>query len=160
MERRLGTPRAIALGLVAGSVALVASDRAPQRRQASSATVGDALWLGAAQAAALAPGVSRSGATRSAARALGFTREAAAELSADIALPVLAGATALKGARLLQRRPPRGAAIALGAGAAAAFASTAAALRLRRREPPPAAFAAYRTVLAAAVLAVRHTSGR
>ncbi len=96
----------MAAGLVAGSVALVASDRAPQRRDASGATLRDALWIGLAQATALIPGVSRSGATRSAARTLGFTREAAAELSTEVALPILVGATVLKGVRLAQRRPP------------------------------------------------------
>ena len=162
VERRLGTPRAMAVGLLAGSALLVVCDRAPGHRAAADATAADAVWLGLAQAAALVPGVSRSGATRSAARALGFTREAAAALSAEVALPVLAGATVLKGVRLAQRRPPARTVSALAAGAAAAFASTSAALRLRRREPPAAVWAAYRAALAAAVLAadrrVRHTS--
>ena len=95
----------MALGLVAGSAALVAADRSPQARAAADAGLADAAWLGLAQAAALAPGVSRSGAVRSAARARGFTRAAAAELAAETALPVLAGATALKGVRLAARRP-------------------------------------------------------
>ena len=164
VEQRLGKPRSMAAGLVAGSVALVASDRAPQRRGASGATLRDALWIGLAQATALVPGVSRSGATRSAARALGFTREAAAELSTEVALPILVGATVLKGVRLAQRRPPAQALVALGAGTAAAWASTTVALRLRRREPPPAVFAAYRIALAAVVIAtdrrVRHNRSR
>jgi len=155
IERRLGGPRAIAAGLLVGSVALVIGDRAPAHRSAAAASVADALWLGAAQAAALAPGVSRSGATRSAGRARGFTRGAAAELSIEVALPVLAGATALKGLRLARRRPPRRTAGALAAGAAAAAASTAGALRLERAATvPPAAWAAYRSVLALAVLAL------
>jgi len=158
VERRLGTPGAMAAGLLLGSAALVVSDRAAERREVAG--VADAAWLGLAQAAALMPGVSRSGATRSAARALGFTREAAAALSAEVALPVLGGATLLKGVRLVQRRPPPAAVVALAAGAAAAFASTSAALRLRRREPPPVVFALYRAGLAAVVLAVRHNRSR
>ena len=155
IERWLGGPRAIAGGLLAGSVALVVSDRAPGRRGAADAGVADALWLGAAQAAALAPGVSRSGATRAAARARGFTREAAAELSAEVALPVLAGAATLKGLRLARSRPTARTAAALAGGAVAAVASTAGALRLERAATvPPAAWAAYRSVLALAVLAL------
>jgi len=158
VERRLGTPEAMAVGLLLGSVALVASDRAGEHRDVAG--VADAAWLGVAQAAALLPGVSRSGATRSAARALGFTREAAASLAAEVALPVLAGATLLKGIRLVQRRPPAATVAALAAGAAASFASTTAALRLRRREPPALVFALYRAAFAAVVLAVRHNRSR
>ena len=100
------------------------------------------------------PGVSRSGATRSAARARGFGRREAAELSREVALPVLAGAAALKGARLFARRPPAATVRALAAGTVAAAASTWAALRLEREaEPPLAVFAAYRVVLAAVILA-------
>jgi undecaprenyl-diphosphatase len=165
VERRLGTPRAMAVGLLAGSAALVLTDRAPERRSSQEATVADAAWLGLAQAAALAPGVSRAGATRSVARARGFTRVAAVELSAGVALPVLIGAAVLKGVRLAQRRPPAGAMTAFGAGMAASAFSTLAALRLQRRvSVPPAIWAAYRTGLAAAVIAadrrVRHNRSR
>ena len=164
VERRLSTPAAMAAGLVAGSVALVAADRRAQARGAGDARAGDALWLGLAQAAALAPGVSRSGAVRPAARARGFTRTAAAELAAETAVPVLAGATALKGLRLVQRRPPRRAVAGLAAGALAAAGSTLAAARaVSRWEPPAAAWAAYRIALAVAVCsdrAVRHNGRR
>jgi undecaprenyl-diphosphatase len=153
IERRLSAPGAMAAGLVAGSVALVAADRRPQERTAGDAGPADALWLGVAQAAALAPGVSRSGAVRSAARARGFTRTAATELAAETALPVLAGATALKGARLAARRPAGRELAALAAGALAAAVSTAAARAVARRAEPPAwAWAAYRVALAGAVL--------
>ncbi len=158
VEERLGTPRTVALGLVAGAVAMVVADRAPARR--SEPGLIDGLVLGVAQAAALIPGVTRSGATRAAARARGFGRVEAAELSREVALPVLAGATALKGLRLIGRRPPRGTVAALAAGAAASAASTAVVRRLR--EPPLAVFAAYRVALAGAILAawrVRRTSG-
>jgi undecaprenyl-diphosphatase len=152
IERRLSAPGAMAAGLLAGSLALVAADRRPQARAAREAGLADALALGLAQAAALAPGVSRSGAVRAAARARGFTRSAAAELAAEAALPVLAGATALKGVRLARRRPPAGSLAALGAGAAAAALSTAAAGQLvRRAEPPAWVWAGYRVALAVVV---------
>src|SRR5436190_3098302 len=73
IETRLGTPRTIAAGLVVGSVAMVLADRAPERRTVEQAGVADGAWLGAAQALALIPGVSPSGATRAAARPAPFT---------------------------------------------------------------------------------------
>jgi undecaprenyl-diphosphatase len=155
IERRLGTPRSIAFGLLAGSAAMALADRAPASRGAADAGAADALWLGAAQALALIPGVSRSGAVRAAARARGFARADAAQLSRELALGVLAGATALKAARLAQARPPRARLLTLGAGAAAAAASSLAALGAARRlgdREPLAAWAAYRTAVAGAIL--------
>lgn len=156
IEARLGTPATVAAGLVAGAAAMAVADRMPRRRDAAAAELADGGWLGAAQALALIPGVSRSGATRAAARARGFDRSSAAALSREVALPVLAGAAALKGVRLVRRRPPATTVRALGAGAAASALSTWAALRAERAlaaDAPLAAFATYRTVLAAAIVA-------
>jgi undecaprenyl-diphosphatase len=157
IQRRLGTPRTVAFGLLAGAAAMAAADRTPERRGADDARAADALWLGAAQALALIPGVSRSGATRAAARRRGFDRPAAAALSREAALPILAGATALKAVRVARRRPSAATLRALGVGTAAAAASTAAALAVERRlaaRAPLAGWAAYRAGLAAAILAV------
>ncbi len=96
-------PRTIAAGLVAGSVAMVAADRAPQERGPGDATPLDGLFLGLGQAAALAPGVSRNGATLAAARWRRFTRPQANLLSRTVALPVIVGASVLKGTRLRRR---------------------------------------------------------
>lgn len=54
----------------------------------------EAVWIGVAQAVAIAPGVSRSGATIAAALLLGFTREAAARFSFLLAIPIILGAGA------------------------------------------------------------------
>ena len=51
-----------------------------------------ALLIGLAQAVALIPGVSRSGATMTAGRATGLSREAVAKYSFMAALPIIAGA--------------------------------------------------------------------
>ena len=155
IEARLGTPLTVAAGLVAGAAAMVAADRVPGRRAAGEAGVADGARLGAAQALALIPGVSRSGATRATARARGFDRRAAADLSREVALPVLAGAAVLKGFRLAERRPAAGTLRSLAAGAAAAAVSTYGALRVEKAlaaDAPLAVWASYRTALAAVIV--------
>ncbi|HZK15848.1 MAG TPA: undecaprenyl-diphosphate phosphatase, partial [Solirubrobacterales bacterium] len=112
--------------------------------------------LGLAQAAALAPGVSRNGVTLAAARWRGFSRDQANLLSRTIALPIIVGATALKGARLRRRGASPALRRSMAIGTAASFASTLASQRLiglveRDRALWP--YAAYRAALAAAVLA-------
>ena len=142
IEARLGR-RAVAGGQMAGGLALVLVDRAPGRRVERDAGPRDALLIGIAQALALVPGVSRNGATLTAARLLGFQRADASRMSRDAALPVILGATALKLARL--REAPPGPAHA--AGFAAAFASSLAATRLIPRIdrlPSHAPFGVYR----------------
>ena len=124
IESRLGTPPTIAVGLIAGSVLMAAADRQPQIRHHEEAGAVDALWLGVAQAAALIPGVSRNGATLAAARFRRFTREDANRLSRHVALPVIAGATVLKGVRLKRRGLPPATALPFAVGAFASFGST------------------------------------
>jgi undecaprenyl-diphosphatase len=163
IEERLGGPGSVAAGLAAGGIAMALADRRPARRRSADATPADAAWLGLAQAAALVPGVSRSGMTRAAARVRGFDRAGAASLSREVALPVLTGAAVLKGVRLLQRRPGRATVRALAAGTLAAAASTTVALRAERAfsgRMPYAVWAAYRLGLAAAILAVRQNRSR
>ena len=154
IEAHLGGPRSIAAGLVAGAAAMLAADTRPQERGPGDAGVVDGLALGLAQATALVPGVSRNGATLTAARARRFTREHANLLSRTVALPVIVGATALKGARLRKRGVAPDLRRAMVAGVAASFASTLASQRLiglveRDRALWP--YAAYRIALAAAV---------
>jgi undecaprenyl-diphosphatase len=153
IERRLGTPATIAAGLLAGAGLLALGDaRGASSRARDEAGLADALALGLGQAAALWPGVSRNGATLAAARARGFARPDAWALSRHVALPVIVGATVLKGVRLARRGLPRDALAPFAAGVATSFASTLAAAPLARRDPPVAPFVAYRTALAAVVL--------
>jgi undecaprenyl-diphosphatase len=170
IEGRLGGPRSTATGLVAGAIALALADRARPRRACwgprtcrragarprASAGPGDGLALGLAQAAALFPGVSRRGATLSAARARGFGRTDADILSWQAALPVILGASTLKGTQLAGLELTPGARGALLAGGAAAFVSTLASARLLRREPRDRrsllACSAYRCLLATLVI--------
>jgi undecaprenyl-diphosphatase len=92
IEERLGGPRSLAAGLVAGSAALVLADRAPERRREEDAGPRDAALLGLAQACALVPGVSRSGATMSAGLSLGLDRVAVTRLSFFLSIPALTAA--------------------------------------------------------------------
>jgi undecaprenyl-diphosphatase len=154
IEGRFGTPPTIAGALVIGAVAMAWADRAPQERSHPEAGACDALLLGVAQACALVPGISRNGATLAAARARRFTREDANRLSRHAALPVIAGATALKGWRLKRRGLPAGTGVPLAAGALAAFASTLGSTWLIRqveRDRSLLPYAAYRVALAALV---------
>ena len=156
IERRLGGPRTTAIGLLAGAAAMVIADRRPQRRGRGEATTLDGLALGIAQAAALAPGVSRNGATLAAARWRCFTREQANLLSRTVALPIIVGAAVLKGARLHGRGTDPSLRKAVGVGVAASFASALASQRLIRQVERDRAlwpYAAYRAGLAAIVLA-------
>ncbi|HET6508899.1 MAG TPA: undecaprenyl-diphosphate phosphatase [Baekduia sp.] len=156
IERRLGGTRATAAGLVAGSLAMLVADRRDRgSRPAESATTRDALALGVAQACALWPGVSRLGLTLAAARTRGFSRDASFALARTAGLPVVAGATLLKGVRLAQSPPPPALRAPFAAGVAAAFASTLAAAPLRR-VTALAPWAAERIVLAG--LAVRRSA--
>lgn len=154
IERRLGGPEVIAVGLAAGALAMLAADRRPQDRGPGDAGPLDGVALGLGQAAALVPGVSRNGATLTAARARRFTREQANLLSRTVALPVIVGATVLKGARLRRRGVAAGLQRAMATGVCASFASTLASQRLialveRDRALWP--YAAYRLALATAV---------
>jgi undecaprenyl-diphosphatase len=158
IERLLGGPRSIAVGLAAGAVAMAVADAraaGSDGRACDDARAADGLALGLAQAGALIPGVSRNGATLTAARARGFGREDAHALSWNVALPVIVGASVLKGGRLLSHGVPRRARAGLALGGASAFVSTLASVRALRgsaregRSLLP--YAVYRCLLAGAV---------
>lgn len=155
IERRLGTPATIAAGLIAGSAAMAWADRAVQERTHEQAGALDALCLGLAQATALIPGISRNGATLAAARARGFTREDANRLSRHVALPVIAGATLLKGTRMRRRGLPAGEGAVLVLGGVASFGSTLGftwLIRQVERDRSLVPYAIYRAGLGTAVL--------
>ena len=94
----LGEPWQIAMLLAGFAIVLWIADQQPARRGVGSLGLRDAAVIGAAQAAALAPGVSRSGITISAARFLGLDRDAAARVSFLLLIPITFGAVAFKGA--------------------------------------------------------------
>ena len=93
----LGEPWQIAILLAAFAVVLWIADRRPARRDIEHLGRRDAVIVGVAQAAALAPGVSRSGITISAARFLGVDRDSAARISFLLLIPITLGAVLFKG---------------------------------------------------------------
>jgi undecaprenyl-diphosphatase len=75
-----------------GGVLWLADRRAGSLAESGVVSLRDALLIGFAQALAIVPGTSRSGATISMALFLGHKREAAARFSFLLALPITAGA--------------------------------------------------------------------
>jgi undecaprenyl-diphosphatase len=93
VETAFREPRLVAMTLVAGAVVLWLADRLGSRtRPIEAVTFRIALGIGAAQALALIPGVSRSGISISAGLFAGLDREAAARFAFLMATPITAGA--------------------------------------------------------------------
>lgn len=91
------TPALTAVALIAmGAVLWIVDARASQRQTLAGMGWRDAVLIGLAQACAIVPGVSRSGATMTAARALGYDRADAATFSFLMSMPITAAAAALK----------------------------------------------------------------
>ena len=160
VETTLRSPLIIVVTLVGVSLLMVAAERAAKMR-AMSLPVGEmtlthALVIGFAQASALIPGVSRSGATITAGLWSGYSRADAARFSFLLSTPVIAGACALKLGHLVNGMP-EGEAAAFAAGAVASGLSGYAAIAFLIRylaKRPLYVFAAYRVVLAAGILCV------
>ncbi len=75
--------------IVLGILLLVADKLGRHDRQVDNITIRDGIIIGFAQALALIPGVSRSGATMTAGMALGFDRAAAARYSFLLSVPAV-----------------------------------------------------------------------
>ncbi len=91
----LATFNALMLFL-AGLVLLFADKTSRQTRDLGSVSAKDSILVGIGQALALVPGVSRSGATLTAGRFLGFNREDAMRFSFLMSLPISLGAIVFK----------------------------------------------------------------
>lgn len=95
IETQLRDIRVVAAGLVLGSLVFWLAERmANGQRTIASLGPLDALAMGAAQAVALVPGVSRSGITISAGLGLGLRRAEATRFSFLLATPVIGGVAA------------------------------------------------------------------
>ena len=93
VERAFASPATVSAFLLITAALLYAGERLGRpRRDLRSLTVTDALWIGLAQALALLPGVSRSGATMAGGLGRGLHRREAARFSFLMSVPVFLGA--------------------------------------------------------------------
>jgi undecaprenyl-diphosphatase len=97
IESHLGAPWQIAINLAVFAGLLWLADRSAQTRKLEDIGLWTALGVGAAQASALMPGVSRSGITITAGRFLKLDRDSAARLSFFLLIPIVFGAVLYKG---------------------------------------------------------------
>lgn len=95
IETTLRSPVVVAVALAVGGAGLIAAERfGARQRGEESIGYGEALAIGVAQASALVPGVSRSGATLIVAMLFGLRREAAARFVFLLSLPAVLAAAA------------------------------------------------------------------
>ena len=126
---RLGQPWMTAvLMIVFGLVLWLVDHTAKLDRDLDSLSWGGALIIGAAQALALAPGVSRSGITMVTGLLVRLDREAAARYSFLMSIPIIAGAAAYKGLQIAQDGLPAGTSEPFAVGIASAAISGFAAI--------------------------------
>lgn len=91
-ERLFQSPLYTCGELVATAVILLATERFGERARRREVDTQVALTMGLAQAAAISPGISRSGATIGAGLWLGLSREEATRFSFLLSIPAIAGA--------------------------------------------------------------------
>jgi undecaprenyl-diphosphatase len=159
VEAQLRTPLVAATTLALVALVFLAVERfGTKRRGQESLTLRDVLVIGCAQAAALVPGVSRSGATISAGMALGLRRDEAARFGFLLSIPAILGAASLevwKNRSLLRHGlpPGEGAIFAVGIVSSAIVGYLAVRLFIRYlTRHSLSVFAWYRLALAASVV--------
>jgi undecaprenyl-diphosphatase len=163
IEDHLGEPWQIAILLIVFGLVLGYADRRPQRETLGDVSPRQGLYIGLAQVLALAPGVSRSGITISAARFLGLDRDSAARVSFLLLAPVTAGAVVFKGYEAVSEGLPPGVAGPLVVGTIAAavsgYLAIAGLLAVVRRHSYDG-FVVYRVLAGLAILLVIATGLR
>jgi undecaprenyl-diphosphatase len=100
-ETTFRAPLLVAFDMALLGLVLLFADRKASASGGTEVTTRDALLIGLAQAAAIVPGVSRSGSTISAALFLGYERSEAARFSFLLATPITLGAVLVKVPKLL-----------------------------------------------------------
>jgi len=152
-ESTFRDPRLVAVTLIVMGLLLWFIDRfAARDRTLGTMRWTDALLVGIAQMFAIIPGVSRSGSTITAGRALRFTREDAAVFSFLMSMPIIAAAAVLKMPQAI-REQGLSAPMIVGilASAVSGWLAISVLLRVVTRHSY-GVFAAYRVLLGAAVL--------
>jgi undecaprenyl-diphosphatase len=158
-ETTFRSPMLIAIAMAVLAVLLWLFDKlSPQKRTMSEMTYWDALVIGFSQALAIIPGVSRSGATITMARAVGLERGDSANFSFLMATPIIAGAGLVEARKLIHEGLDWS--VGLGFISAAIFGLIAIAFLIRYvRTRNYVAFAVYRLLVAALVIAVFFARG-
>jgi undecaprenyl-diphosphatase len=158
-ETTFRSPMLIAIAMAVLAVLLWLFDKlSPQKRTMSEMTYWDALVIGFSQALAIIPGVSRSGATITMARAVGVERGDSANFSFLMATPIIAGAGLVEARKLIHEGLDWS--VGLGFISAAIFGLIAIAFLIRYvRTRNYVAFAVYRLLVAALVIAVFFARG-
>lgn len=153
-ETTFRSPLLIAIAMAVLAVLLWLFDKlSPQKRTMSEMTYWDALVIGFSQALAIIPGVSRSGATITMARAVGVERGDSANFSFLMATPIIAGAGLVEARKLFHEGLDWS--VGLGFISAAVFGLVAIAFLIRYvRTRDYVVFAVYRLLVASLVIAV------
>lgn len=129
-EALFGSPLPVAMLLLVTGAWLVLAERLGRReRPAEDLHWWQSLLVGAAQGCAIAPGISRSGATIGAGLLLGLRREAATRFSFLLATPIILGAGVLQMKKLLEAPHLEATLTPLALGFLAAFAAGYACIR-------------------------------
>ena len=153
----LRTEAVAGVALVLGAVLMLVAERAgSQARDETGLGTWEAFGLGLAQASALVPGVSRSGAVLVVAMLLGLRRERAARFAFLLGIPAILAAGGKAALDLAAEGVPSGGSALLAVGVVSSAVVGYAAVRffmryVARHSLGP--FAAYRLVLGAAALA-------
>lgn len=160
-ESKFRSPALIASALAVMGVVLWFVDRMrPANRPIDSIRWSDAILIGLAQACALLPGVSRSGATITAGRSLALDRESAATFSFLMSMPIIAAAAIFKVPHLL-REGGASTPLLVGVLASAISGWLAIAIVMRYvRSHSYGVFAVYRVMVGLAVLALVYVRAR
>jgi undecaprenyl-diphosphatase len=152
-ETTFRSPLLVACTMSAMGALLLFADRRAGGAGSAGVSLVHALLIGCAQALALVPGVSRSGATITAALLLGYARPDAARFSFLLATPITAGAALVKVPALFAAGAPP--VLWIGMASAALFGFVAIRVLLgyvRTKDYRP--FAYYRFAVTLLVLAV------
>lgn len=158
-ETTFRSPLLIAIAMAVLAVLLWLFDKLSlQKRTMSEMTYRDALVIGFSQALAIIPGVSRSGATITMARAVRIERGDSANFSFLMATPIIAGAGLVEARKLVHEGLDWS--VGLGFISAAVFGLIAIAFLIRYvRTRDYVVFAVYRLLVAALVIAVFFARG-
>ncbi len=121
----------VGLGLlITGAALKILSSFRPRKVDFQKMSFSDALWVGLLQGVAIIPGISRSGATITAALWRGLDRKTAVRYSFMLAAPVIFGATLLELKNLLNGGMDKGLLLHYAAGSLVAFLAGIFAIKL------------------------------